>query len=176
MAPLHPPPSAVFSGWLGDPATGGWSPTRAEVGGGWITLWIASANGWEQHFRVSAPEVAVKSAAQRITLVVRGQNFPILSQPAAVDRSMAYGAAGAAGGALHLPALRTAATVGRGFNQASAASAFNAGGGPQFLAAARASGAQVSRVGYGPLLGIGCVVGVVVVIAVVVITMALLSP
>ncbi|MFT4158250.1 MAG: hypothetical protein QM630_10065 [Microbacterium sp.] len=53
--------------------------------------------------------------------------------------------------------------------------AFQAGGGPEFIAAARASGAQVSRLGYGPLIAIGCGGGVFVVTVVIVITFLALS-
>jgi len=164
-------PYAVFAGSLGDNATGNWYPAQAEVSNGYITLWIGSPAGWMQQFSVPAAEVTVKSAAQRITLVVRGQSYPILAKPRAVGRAVGYGVAGTAASILDKPVFEAGVDVGRGVNQAAAASAWNTGGGPEFIAAARNSGAQVSRLGYGPLVAIGCGGGVAVVILVVVITL-----
>lgn len=168
-------PYAVFTGALGDTATGSWYPARAEVSNGFVTLWIASGNGWTQHFSVPAQEVTVKSAAQRITLVVRGQSYPILAKPAAVGRAIAYGVAGTAAEILDKPVFEAGVDVGRGVNQASAAAAFHANGGPEFITAARASGARASRLGYGPLFAIGCGGGLFVAIAVTVITVMILN-
>lgn len=173
MPPQHP--YAVFTGALGDTATGGWFPARADVANGFVTLWIASNGEWAQHFSVPAHEVTVKSAAQRITLKVRGQSYPILAKPEAVTRGIVYGAAGTAASALDKPVLGAGVDVGRGLNQASAGAAFHSNGGPEFIAAARASGAQVSRLGYGPLLAIGCGGGLFAAIAVTVITVLILN-
>lgn len=164
-------PYAVFTGSLGDNATGNWYPAQAEVSNGFVTLWVGSPAGWTQHFSVPATEVTVKSAAQRITLVVRGQSYPILANPRAVGRAVGYGVAGTAASVLDKPVLGAGIDVGRGVNQVAAASAWNTGGGQEFIAAARNSGAQVSRLGYGPLIAIGCGGGVAAVILVVVITL-----
>ncbi|MFT4259527.1 hypothetical protein [Microbacterium sp.] len=168
-------PSAVFSGALGDNTTGGWYPARAEVSNGVVTLWVGTPTGWSQHFSVPAQEVTVKSAAQRITLIVRGQSYPILAKPEAVGRAIGYGVAGTAASILDKPVFEAGVDVGRGLNQASAGAAFHAGGGSEFIAAARASGAQVSRLGYGPLIAIGCGGGLFAVIAVIVITVLVLN-
>ncbi|MDQ0647031.1 hypothetical protein QFZ53_001227 [Microbacterium natoriense] len=165
------PPYAVFAGSLGDNATGNWYPAQAEVSNGFVTLWVGSPAGWTQYFSVPATEVTVKSAAQRITLVVRGQSYPILAKPRAVGRAIGYGVAGTAASVLDKPVFGAGVDVGRGVNQAAAASAWNTGGGPEFIVAARNSGAQVSRLGYGPLIAIGCGGGVAVVILVVVVTL-----
>lgn len=163
-------PYAVFSGALVDRATGGWSPAQAVVGQGLVTLWVATPAGWVQHFSVPASEVVVKSAAQRITLVVRGQSYPILADPAAVDRAVRLNVTGITGNITGSPILETASTAGRLANQAAAAQAFSAGGGSQFLAASRASGARVSRLGYPAIMAIGC--GTALIIAVVTLVVA----
>lgn len=149
-------PYGVFSGALGDNATGGYYPARVEVSNGLVTMWIGSPAGWNQHFSVHAPEVTVKSAAQRITLVVRGQSYPILADPNAVNRALGYTATGIAASALNMPAVGIGSDVARGINQVGAANAWNAGGGPQFIQAAQTSGARVSRLGYGGIAAIGC--------------------
>lgn len=174
MLPNHLP-SAVFSGALGDDTTGAWYPAQAEVSNGFVTLWIGSPTGWAQQFSVPAAEVAVKSAAQRITLTVRGQSYPILADPHAVGRAHRYNAMGAAAGILDKPILEAGADAGRGLNQMAAAGSFHIGGGPEFLAAARVSGARVSRLGYGAIAAIGCGGGLAVVIAVLVITVIVLN-
>jgi hypothetical protein len=71
--------------------------------------------------------------------------------------------------------LELGVDVGRGINVAGAAHAFQINGGPAFIAAAQQSGARASRLGYGPLLAIGCGAGLVIVIFVTVITVFLLS-
>ncbi|MFT4158249.1 MAG: hypothetical protein QM630_10060 [Microbacterium sp.] len=73
MATPYQHPYATFSGALGDTATGGWYPANVEVSNGFVTLWVALPTGWAQYFSVPAQEVAVKSAAQRITLIVRAR-------------------------------------------------------------------------------------------------------
>lgn len=168
-------PSAAFSGALGDAATGRWHQAQAVVSGGIVTLWVASPTGWVQHFSVPASEVTVKSAAQRITLQVNGQSFPILADPAAVARGRSLAATSTVSHAADLPAIGAASNVGRGVNQAAAAHAFNAQGGTDFIAAMRASGARVARVGYGALVALGCGGGLFVVIAVTVITTLILN-
>lgn len=164
-------PYAVFSGSLGDNATGGWYPAQAEVSNGFVTLWVGSPAGWAQYFSVPATEVTVKSAAQRITLVVRGQSYPILAKPRAVGRAINYGVAGTAASVLDKPVFEAGVDVGRGVNQVAAGAAFHSGGGPEFITAARYSGAQVSRLGYGAIAAIGCGGGLAVVILTLVVTM-----
>lgn len=173
--PPPPAPYAVFSGALGDNASGGWLPARAEVGNGVITLWVGLPSGWTQYFSVRADEVTVKSAAQRITLVVNGQSYPLLADPAAVGRAIGLGAVGGVAGMLDKPGLELGADVGRGVNLAGGARSFQVGGGPEFLAAARQSGARTSRLGYGPLIAIGCGGGLLVVLLVTVITVVAVS-
>ncbi|WP_159622005.1 hypothetical protein [Ruania rhizosphaerae] len=179
-------PHAVFSGAWGDTTTGAWYPAQAVVSAGIVTLWIGSAAaGWTQHFSVPAREVTVKSAAQRITLVVGGRSYPILADPGAVSRALGFTSMGIVGGVAHHGhrpyryrryRRRSGAAwdVARGVNQAAAAYAFNARGGGEFLSAVRASGARVSRLGYGALAAIGCGGGVLVVFLVVAMTLALL--
>lgn len=176
MITPHQPPSAVFTGALGDNASGQYFPARAEVHDGMVSLWVAPPTGWAQYFSVPAHEVVVKSAAQRITLVVRGQSYPLLADPGAVARGVQLGVAGTIAGALDRPRLDMGVNVARGVNLAGAAQAFNASGGPAFIAAAQQSGARSSRVGYGPILAIGCGAGLVIVIAVTAVTVFLLSP
>lgn len=171
----NPLPAAVFSGALGDNTTGGWYPARAEVHNGQVTLWVASNGAWAPHFTVPAHEVTVKSAAQRITLMVRGQSYPILAKPEAIGRGIGYTVAGTVAGALDKPVFAAGTDVGRGLNQVSAGAAFHSSGGPEFIAAARASGARVSRLGYGPLLAIGCGGGLFAAVAVTVITVLVLN-
>lgn len=168
--PPYQPPSAVFAGALGDHASGGWFPARAEVGNGFITLWVALPNGWTQYFSVPAQAVTVKSAAQRITLVVHGRSYVLLADARTVSRGIKHGIIGGAASVLDKPVLGAGVDVARGFNVAAGAHSFQLGGGPEFLAAARNSGAQTSRMGYGPLLGIGCGCGVLAVGAVTVVT------
>lgn len=165
-------PYGVFSGALGDTTSGGYFPARAEVSNGMVTLWIASPAGWNQHFSVPATEVTVKSAAQRITLVVRGQNYPILADPNAVNRALGATATGFAASAFNLPVLGIGADVARGINQVGAANAWTVGGGPQFIQAAQASGARVSRLGYGAITAIGCGAALAVVLVIFVIGIA----
>lgn len=152
----------MFTGALGDRATGGWYPARAELANGMVTLWVASADGWRPHFTVPANQVMVKSAAQRITLVVQGRTHPILADPGAVNRAMRYTRLGTLGRAMDAPGLSAVADMGRIANQAGAANAFSTNGGPAFLAAMRQSGAHVSRMGFGALFAIGGCVGLLV--------------
>lgn len=175
MTMPNQPPYAVFSGALGDQASGGWYPARAEVSNGFVTLSVGAPTGWVQYFSVPATEVAVKSAAQRITLTVRGQSYPILADPRAVNRALGYNAVGIAADVLNKPVLEAGADVGRGLNQVSAARSWNAGGSPEFLAAARFAGARVSRLGYGAIAAIGCGGGLAVVILTLVITVIVLN-
>lgn len=168
-------PHAVFSGSWGDRATGRWHPAQAAVSDGFVTLSTPGPTGWTQRFSVPAREVTVKSAAQRITLVVRGQSYPILADPGAANRAMALATTGIVGNIAGVPGVSAGSNVGRGLNQAAAARAFNAQGGAAFLAAMRASGARVSRVGYGALVAISCVAAVFIVLATVVITVAVLN-
>lgn len=175
MTMPNQPPYTVFSGALGDNATGSWYPARADVSNGFITLWVGTPTGWAQYFSVPAAEVTVKSAAQRITLVVRGQSYPILADPASMGRAVRYNALGVAADALGKPVLGAGVDAGRGLNQVAAAGSFHIGGGPEFLTAARASGAQVARLGYGAIAAIGCGGGLAVAFAVLVITMIVLN-
>lgn len=175
MTMPHAVPQAVFSGALGDNASGGWYPAQAVVQGGVITLWVASPAGWTQAFSAPAQEVRVKSAAQRITLVVQGRSYPILADPGAVGRALRLNGMGAVGSLTGSPALTVAGDVGRGMNQAAAAQAFAAGGGGEFLAAARQAGSRVSRLGYGAIAAIGCGGGVLLVAAVLLVTVFVLN-
>lgn len=168
-------PYAVFSGSLGDNATGNWYPAQAEVRNGFVTLWVGSPAGWAQYFSVPATEVTVKSAAQRITLVVRGQSYPILAKPRAVGRAIRYGVAGTAASILDKPVFEAGVDVGRGVNQLAAGAAFHSGGGPEFIAAAQYSGARVSRLGYGAIVALGCGGGVAAVVVILVVTMIAIS-
>lgn len=176
----RPPPQpfsrAVFSGALGDKATGGWYPARAVLENGMVTLWVASANEWRPHFTVPANHVMVKSAAQRITLVVQGRPYPILADPGAVNRGMRYTRLGTLGRAMDAPALAVAGDMGRIANQAGAANAFSTNGGSAFLAAMRQSGAHVSRMGFGALFAIGACVGLLVAFLTLFVLVLLLVP
>lgn len=165
----------MFSGAWGDTVTGGWSPAQVVLSGGTVTLWVASPAGWAPHFTVPAGRVVVKSAAQRITLVVNGRGHPILADPGAVNRALGLTGAGIMGQARGVPGVAAASHLGRGVNQAMAARAFSANGGAQFLAAMRASGARVSRIGYGALVAIGFGITFVVVLALLVITALVLN-
>ena len=166
-------PRAVFSGALGDNSTGSYHPAQAEVSNGLVTLWIGSPSGWTQYFSVPATQVTVKSAAQRITLVVGGQNYPILAHPRAVSRALGYGVAGTAASVLNKPVYGAGVDVGRAVNQAAAAHAWSAGGGPQFVAAARQAGANVSRIGYGSIAAIAGGAALAVVFLAVILALAL---
>lgn len=178
-----PPSSAVFTGSLGDRASGTWSPARVEIAGEVMTLWVHAPGGWSQVFRAPAQEVQVRSAAQRITLVLHGRSYPILADPSATRRALraqgraarwsTYGRLAHWDG--HHVAHRSLANVSRGLTQAGAAHAFESQGGGEFLAASRASGARVSRWGYGPLLALGCGIGLLVPVLVLVIAGMLLS-
>lgn len=181
-------PHAVFTGSLGDRSTGTWAPAEVVASGGSVTLFVSTPAGWEQLFSVPAEQVKVTSAAQRITLHVGGRRYPILADPGAVRRvyRLQYmgGALGLSNALTHQdPVHRTYHRLGhralgntaRGLNQAAAARAFSAQGGKEFLAASRASGARVSRLGYGPLLAIGCGLGALVPLIVLVVAAALLS-
>lgn len=166
-------PQAVFSGAWGDTTTGAWHPVQAVVSAGIVTLWVASAAGdWTQHFSVPAREITVKSAAQRITLVVGGRSYPILADPAAVGRALGFTSMGIVGGIAHHHGYGVASDVGRGVNQVAAANAFSARGGGEFLSAMRVSGARVSRLGYGAIAAIGCGGGALVVFVVLAVTVA----
>lgn len=175
MSLPHQSPYALFDGGLGDNATGQYIPARAEVSNGFVTLWVVSPTGWTQYFSVPAHEVVVKSAAQRITLVVRGQSYPLLADPGAVGRGIGYGVVGGAADVLGKPGLEMGADVGRGMNVAGAARSFRLGGGPEFIAAARQSGARTTRLGYGPILAIGCGGGLAVVVIVTLVTVFMLN-
>lgn len=171
----YPSPSASFSGAYGDNATGAWFPARAEVSNGFITLWVALPNGWAQYFSVPAGEVTVKSAAQRITLVVRGRSYPLLADPRSVDRAIRHAILGGVADVLDKPRFEMGVDLSRTVNVAGAAYSFQLGGGPAFLAAAQQSGAQTSRTGYGLLLGLGCGGGILVVLVVTVVTLAVIG-
>jgi len=178
-----PYPEAVFTGSLGDRAAGTWTPAQVVASGGFVTLRVITPTGWAQLFSVPAQQVQVRSAAQRITLVVGGRSYPILADPGAIGRAnYANGMGSAMSMSHHLhhgtndwAAHRMVGNVARGINQAGAARAFAAQGGGEFLAATRASGARVSRLGFLPLFAIGCGIGLVAVILVLVVTMALLG-
>jgi hypothetical protein len=175
MITSNQPPYAVFAGALGDNATGQYVAARAEVKDNVVSLWVASPTGWTHYFSVPAHEVVVKSAAQRITLVVRGQSYVLLADSGAVNRGIGLGIAGGVAEVLDKPRLEMGVDVGRGLNVAGAAHAFHANGGPAFIAAAQQSGARSSRLGYGPILAIGCSAGLVIVIAVTAVTVFILS-
>lgn len=175
MTVPQPLPYAVFSGALGDTASGGWFPAQAVVSEGLVTLWVATPNGWMQQFSAPAREVTVKSAAQRITLSAQGRTYPILAEPRAVNRALSLTGMGIAGQVIDSAGVTAASGVGRTVNQAAAAQAFAARGGREFLAAMRASGARVSRLGYGAIVAIGCGGGLAVVILTLLITVAVLN-
>ncbi|WP_139205475.1 hypothetical protein [Plantibacter sp. MMLR14_011] len=170
-APDHHLPHTVFSGAFGDHATGQYLPACAEVRDGFVALWVATPAGWMEYFRVPAQEVVVKSAAQRITLVVRDQSYPMLADPRSVDRALYHGIAGGVAGILDKPRFEMGVDLARTVNVAGAAYSFHLGGGPGFIAAAQHAGARTSRLGYGPLLAIGCGGGVLVVILITLVTL-----
>ncbi|RYY47165.1 MAG: hypothetical protein EON53_07995 [Actinomycetales bacterium] len=172
--PDHPP-AAVFCGAWGDHATGQYSPARAEVSDGFVTFWVASPTGWTQYFRVPAREVRVRSAAQRITLVVHGRSYPMLADPRSVNRAIGLGVAGGVADILDEPRVEMGVDLARTINVAGAAHSFHVGGGPGFIAAARQAGARTSRLGYGPILAIGCGLGVLVVVVVTIVTLLAIS-
>ena len=174
MTVPHPQPDAVFSGALGDTTSGTYHPARAEVSSGMVSVWVVTPAGWTLVFSVPAHEVVVKSAAQRITLVVRGQSYPLLADPGAVARANQYGIAGGVADVLNKPQLAMSMDMGRGASVAGGARSFYANGGPGFVAAARQSGARTSRLGYGPIVAIGCGAGLVVVVVVTAITVFVL--
>ena len=165
----------MFSGALGDNVSGGWFAARAEVNNGFVNLWVSSPTGWSLVFSVPAHEVTVKSAAQRITLVVRGQSYPLLADPRSVSRAIHHGIAGGVADILEKPRFEMGVDLARGVNVAGAAHSFHLGGGPEFLVAAQQAGARTSRVGYGPILAIGCGAGIFIVIAVTAITVMFVS-
>ncbi|WP_309127494.1 hypothetical protein [Microbacterium sp.] len=173
--PPPPLPHAVFTGAWGDTETRGWSAAQAVVSEGMVTLWIASPNGWMQQFTAPASQVTAKSAAQRITLNVHGRSYPILADPGAVGRALNLTGMGIAGNLIDAGGVSAASGVGRTVNQAAAAHSFTAGGGKEFLTAMRASGARVSRLGYGAIVAIGCGGGLALVIATLVITVLVLN-
>jgi hypothetical protein len=161
----------VFSGSFGDHASGGWFPAHAEVSQGFISLWVELPTGWHRYFSVTAPEVTVKSAGQRITLVVHGQSFVLLADPRMINRANRHAALGIAANVLDKPVFGAGVDVNRAINVAGAAHSFTLGGGPEFVAAARQSGARTSRMGYGPLLALGCGGGILLVFAISVVTL-----
>ncbi|MBS3177913.1 MULTISPECIES: hypothetical protein [unclassified Pseudoclavibacter] len=163
-------PHATFSGALGVSGGGGYVPATAEIGDGWMTLWALAPEGWTVVVRAPASQVTVTSRAQSIHLAVGGVKYPLLADPGAVNRALGYTTAGAVAAVLDRPMAGAAADVGALRNQISAASSWSAGGGPQFLDAARQSGARVSRLGYGAIAAIGCGTGIAVVVVVTVLT------
>ncbi len=175
MTSPYAAPQVTFTGNWGDSATGSWYPAQAALSGGMVTLWIGTAQGWVAHFTVPATEVVVKSAAQRITLVVRGQSYPILADPGAIGRGNGLAAMNVVGGITDSARLSGASLGGRVANQVGAANAFAAAGGPQFLAAMQQSGGRTSRLGYGAIAGIGCGVALATVVVVLVLTTVALS-
>lgn len=170
MPPAYP--RATFTGTYGDTATGAWYPAQAMVDQGYVTFWVLGPTGWGQRFSLPAPYVTVKSASQRITLVANGQSFPILADVDAARRVPGLLAVDVAGGIAGNSLLESAGVLGRGVNQAGAAQKFYAAGGPEFLAAMRASGSPVSRFGYGAIIGIGCGCGLLVAVGLLVVMVA----
>ncbi|WP_424464116.1 hypothetical protein [Pseudoclavibacter helvolus] len=168
-------PQATFSGAIGAPDGRGYAPAHAEVSDGRVTLWALEPDGWVVVFAAPASEVTVRSAAQNIRLAVGGQKYVLLADPDAVTRAVVYTAAGAAAAIYDRPGAGVAADVGKLRNQISAANAWNVGGGPQFLDAARQSGARVSRLSYGALAAIGIGAGIAAVILITAITVAVLA-
>ena len=166
----HAFPHAVFTGAYGDTSTNSWYPAQAVLDQGFVTLWIWASAGWQQCFSLPASQVAVKSAAQRITLVAAGRSYPILADPGAVQRALSLGATNIVGDLMGNDRVSAVSTVGRARNQVDAARSFSAGGGYEFLSAMRASGGRVSRLGYGAIAGIGCGVALFTGIAVLVVT------
>ncbi|WP_271983815.1 hypothetical protein [Pseudoclavibacter terrae] len=173
MTHLNPFPHSTFSGALG--VGGGYVPANAEIADGWMTLWALAPEGWAVVFRAPVPEITVTSRAQSIHLTVGGAKYPMLADPGAVNRALGYTTAGTVAAILDRPMAGAAADVGALRNQFSAASSWSAGGGPQFLDAARRSGARVSRLGYGAIAAIGCGTGLAVVIIVTVLTVLVVN-
>ncbi|MBF4549290.1 hypothetical protein [Pseudoclavibacter sp. VKM Ac-2888] len=166
---------ATFSGALVNPAGNGYVPGNVEVSDGWVTLWALTPDGWTVVVRAPAPEVSVRSTAQKIRLSVGGRQYLLLADPDAVIRALGYSTAGAVAAVLDRPVAGAAADVGALRNQISAANSWNVGGGPQFLDAARLSGARVSRLGYGAIAAIGCGAGIAAVLLVTVITVLIIT-
>lgn len=170
-----PFPRATFSGALVSSGGAGYVPGNVEVTDGWVTLWALSPDGWTVVVRAPAPEVSVRSTAQKIRLSVGGQHYLLLADPDAVTRALGYSTAGAVAAVLDRPVAGAAADVGALRNQISAANSWSVGGGPQFLDAARQSGARVSRLGFGAIAAIGCGAGVAAVLLVTVITVLVIG-
>lgn len=165
-------PRATFFAAYGDTATGQWHPAQAVIDQGMVTLWIMTSTGWAQLFSLPAVQVRVSTATHRITLVAGGRSYPLLADQASVGRANALTTAGFAAGMLDLDTLRAWTHFARFANQGRAADAFAAAGGHEFLAAMRASGSSVSRMGYGAIMGIGCGCGLLLAVGTLVIMVA----
>ncbi len=168
---------AAFQGhWMAPGAFGG-VPVWLVVEDGHLALLAPghSPTGYIDVFRVPAHQARVSSAAQRITVTVAGRSYPVLARPIGRAIGPALGAAGAAAGLAGADLAQGRATAARAGNLAADASAFSRLGGPAFLAAARASGVPVRRVGYGVLLVLGFGIGLLVALLVTVITVAVVA-
>lgn len=169
-------PRAAFQGYWMAPDGAGAVPVWLVAEHGVIALVAAgeSPTGYVDIFRVPTRQARVTSAAQRITVTVGGQSYPVLARPLGPVFGAALGVAGSTAQLAGAEVVRGAATAARAGNLAADASAFARQGGPAFLAAARRSGARVRRAGYGVVLGVGFAVGVLLVVLVTVITVAAL--
>ncbi|REK70097.1 hypothetical protein DX116_13055 [Aeromicrobium endophyticum] len=131
-----------------------------------------SPTGYVDIFRVPTRQARVTSAAQRITVTVGGQSYPVLARPRGPVIGSALGVAGSTAHLAGVEIVYGAATAARAGNLAADASAFAQQGGPAFLAAARRSGARVRRAGYGVVLGLGLAIGLLLVVVVTMIVVA----
>lgn len=169
-------PRAAFQGYWTVPNVGGVVPVWLVVEGGVIALMAPgeSPTGYVDIFRVPLYQARVTSAAQRITVTVGGQSYPVLARPLGPIVGSVLGVAGSTAHLAGAEVIHGAATAARAGNLAADASAFTRQGGPAFLAAARQSSARVRRAGYGLVLGVGFTIGLLVVVLVTVITVAAL--
>jgi hypothetical protein len=173
----QPQPRAAFQGYWMAPNGAGGVPVWLVAEDGMIALVAQgeSPTGYVDVFRVPVHQARVTSAAQRITVTVGGQSYPVLARPLGPVIDPVLGVAGSTAGLAGAEAIHGAATAARVGNLAADASAFARQGGPAFLAAARRSGTRVRRAGYGVVLGVGFTIGLLMVVLVTVITVAALS-
>lgn len=168
---------AAFQGhWMAPGSFGSGVPAWLLLEDGYVALMVPgeSASGYVDLFRVPVHQAAVSSAAQRITVTVGGTGYPVLARPHGPYVAMGLTTAGAVAGAMGADGPRMASAGGRMANIAADARAFSLMGGPEFLAAVRAEGAPVRRMGYPALLGLGLVLGVLVVVLINVVMFAVL--
>ncbi|CAM3160553.1 hypothetical protein NODU109028_00700 [Nocardioides dubius] len=177
MSGSHPAlPRATFQGYWMAPGAFGGVPVWLSVEGGLLSLVAAQpgSSGTSVVFRVPVQHARVRAAAQRITVTVAGRTYPVLARPLGPVVGPAVGVAGSLAGLAGAERVHGGAVAARGANVAADAAAFSRQGGHQLLAALRASGAPVRRVGYPAILAAGLAAGFLVVLLVTVITVVAL--